>query len=140
MSGLNRKFTRRSTFKAAAVTTVGLSFAGAPVLGIRKAAAQDVKLTWMSNQRHDKAVKEELFARYAEETGVTVEMQIFADEYPDQLKLAFESGTPPDMFNMNQPRQQAEAGWAEPLNAYLEATPGLQDSFIPGSFLENQGI
>ena len=39
-------------------------------------------------------------------------MQIFADEYPDQLKLAFESGNPPDMFNMNQPRQQAEAGWA----------------------------
>ena len=77
MSGLNRKFSRRSTFKAAAVTTVGLSFAGGPVVGIRRAAAQDVTLTWMSNQRHDKAVKEELFARYKEETGVTVEMQIY---------------------------------------------------------------
>ena len=140
MSGFNRTFSRRSAFKAAAVTTVGISFAGAPVVGVRRASAQDVKLTWMSNQRHDKAVKEELFARYGEETGVTVEMQIFADEYPDQLKLAFESGSPPDMFNMNQPRQQAEAGWAEPLDAYLDATPGLRESFIPGSFLNNQGI
>jgi multiple sugar transport system substrate-binding protein len=140
MSANSRRFSRRSAFKAAAVTTVGLSFAGAPVVGVRRAAAQDVKLTWMSNQRHDKAVKEELFARYKDETGVEVEMQIFADEYPDQLKLAFESGNPPDMFNMNQPRQQAEAGWGEPLNAYLDATPGLQDSFIPGAFLENQGI
>lgn len=133
-------FSRRSAFKAAAVTTVGLSFAGGPVVGIRRANAQDVTLTWMSNQRHDKAVKEDLFARYAEETGVKVEMQIFADEYPDQLKLAFEAGNPPDMFNMNQPRQQAEAGWAEPLDAYLDATPGLKESFVPAAFLPNQGI
>jgi len=140
MSGIDRKFSRRSAFKAAAVTTVGISFAGAPVVGVRRARAQETTLTWMSNQRHDKAVKEELFARYAEETGVKVEMQIFADEYPDQLKLAFESGSPPDMFNMNQPRQQAEAGWGEPLNAYIEATPGLMESFIPGAFAENQGI
>ena len=59
MTGFKRTFSRRSAFKAAAVTTVGLSFANAPVIGIRRASAQDVKLTWMSNQRHDKAVKEE---------------------------------------------------------------------------------
>jgi multiple sugar transport system substrate-binding protein len=140
MSARRHTFSRRSAFKAAAVTTVGLSFANVPVVGIRRASAQDTTLTWMSNQRHDKAVKEELFARYAEETGVTVEMQIFADEYPDQLKLAFESGNPPDMFNMNQPRQQAEAGWSEPLTALVDAEPGFRESFIPGSFLENQGI
>ncbi|HYJ13612.1 MAG TPA: extracellular solute-binding protein [Thermomicrobiales bacterium] len=140
MSRAQRTFTRRQAFKAAAVTTVGLSFAGAPVLNIRKAGAQETKLTWMSNQRHDRAVKEALFARYAEETGVQVEMQIFADEYPDQLKLAFESGTPPDMFNMNQPRQQAEAGWSIGMSDLLEADPDLYNSFIPGAFLENQGI
>lgn len=137
---MSRRFTRRSAFKAAAVTTVGLSFAGAPVLNIRKASAQDTKLTWMSNQRHDKAVKEALFARYFEETGVEVEMQIFADEYPDQLKLAFESGNPPDMWNMNQPRQQAEAGWSIGMTDLLNANPELFNSFIPGAFLENQGM
>lgn len=140
MTGLKRSFSRRSAFKAAAVTTVGLSFAGAPVMNIRRANAQETKLTWMSNQRHDKAVKEMLFARYAEETGVTVEMQIFADEYPDQLKLAFESGNAPDMFNMNQPRQQADAGWSVGFNALLDAAPDLKASFIPGAFAENQGI
>jgi multiple sugar transport system substrate-binding protein len=140
MSTNHRTFSRRSAFKAAAVTTVGLSFAGAPVVNVRRASAQDITLTWMSNQRHDRAVKEELFARYAEETGVTVEMQIYADDYPNQLQLAFESGSPPDMFNMNQPRQQAEAGWAEPLDAYLDATPGLKESFVPNAFIPNQGI
>ena len=137
---MSRRFTRRSAFKAAAVTTVGLSFAGAPVINIRKASAQDVTLTWMSNQRHDRVVKENLFARYFDETGVKVEMQIFADEYPDQLKLAFESGNPPDMFNMNQPRQQAEAGWSIGMSDLLHNDPELFDSFIPGAFLENQGI
>ncbi len=131
---------RRSLFKGAAAMSVGLSFAGLPVVQIRRANAQQTTVTWMSNQRHDKAVKEDLFARFAEQSGIKVEMQIFADEYPDQLKLAFESGNPPDMFNMSQPRQQAEAGWAEPLDDYLAATPGLQESFIPGSFLPNQGI
>ncbi len=139
MSARNSRFSRRSAFKAAAVTTVGLSFAGAPVVNVRRASAQDVKLTWMSNQRHDKAVKEELFARYKEETGVEVEMQIFADEYPDQLKLAFESGNPPDMFNMNQPRQQSEAGWADPATAILDANPDFKASFVPGAFAKNRG-
>lgn len=131
---------RRNLVRGAVATSVGLSFAGLPVVQVRRASAQETKVTWMSNQRHDRAVKEDLFARFAEESGITVEMQIFADEYPDQLKLAFESGNPPDMFNLNQPRQQAEAGWAEPLDDYLAATPGLQESFIPGSFLPNQGI
>ena len=35
--------------------------------------------------------------------GVTVEMQIFADEYPDQLKLAFESGPPPGQGRIHVP-------------------------------------
>ncbi|MEJ7901936.1 MAG: sugar ABC transporter substrate-binding protein [Thermomicrobiales bacterium] len=140
MSGFNQKISRRSAFKAAAVTTVGISFAGAPVIGVRRAVAQETTLTWMSNQRHDRAVKEDLFARYEEETGVKIEMQIFADEYPDQLQLAFESGSSPDMFNMNQPRQQAAAGWAEPLDAYLDAAPDLKASFVANAFLPNQGI
>ena len=139
MSAHTSRFSRRSAFKAAAVATVGLSFAGAPVVGIRRASAQDVTLTWMSNQRHDRAVKEELFARYSEETGVTVEMQIFADEYPDQLKLAFESGNPPDMFNLNQIRQQSEAGWADPVTPILDANPDFKASFVPGAFAKNRG-
>ncbi len=139
MSAYIRRFSRRSAFKAAAVTTVGISFAGAPVLNIRKASAQQTTLTWMSNQRHDRAVKEDLFARYEELTGVRIEMNIFADEYGDQLQLAMESGNPPDMWNMNQPRLQAEAGWAEPLTAYIDATEGFRESFIPGAFQKNIG-
>jgi multiple sugar transport system substrate-binding protein len=139
MSGSTRQFSRRSAFKAAAVTTVGISFANAPVVGVRRALAQETTITWMSNQRHDRAVKEDLFARYREETGVTVEMQIFADEYPDQLKLAFESGSPPDIFNMNQPRQQAAAGWADPATPILDADPDFKASFVPNAFAKNLG-
>lgn len=131
---------RRQFAKRGSALAVGVSFAGMPVVHYHTAAKQDVTLTWMSNQRHDRAVKEELFQRYADETGVTIEMQIFADEYPDQLKLAFESGTPPDMFNMNQPRQQVEAGWPAPLTELLEAEPDLRDSFVSGAFVENNGI
>ena len=130
---------RRQFAGRGSALAVGVSFAGMPVVHYHAAAKQDVKLTWMSNQRHDKAVKEELFARYAEETGVTVEMQIFADEYPDQLKLAFESGTPPDMFNMNQPRQQIAAGWPAAITDRLDAEEGMRESFVSGAFAENNG-
>ena len=131
---------RRRLLKNASAATIGVSFAAAPVVHYKAAAKQDITLTWMSNQRHDRAVKEDLFARYAEETGVTVEMNIFADEYPDQLQLAFESGTPPDMFNMNQPRQQIAAGWVEPLTSLVDAEPGMRESFIPNAFVENAGL
>ncbi len=67
-------------------------------------------------------------------------MDIFADEYKDQLKIAFESGNPPDIFNMNSPRQEVEAGWPEPLETYLAKTPGLEESFLPGAFVPNRGI
>src|SRR5690606_21153145 len=134
-SGMSRRHLLKTT-----AATVGVSFAGMPVVHYKTAAKQDVTLTWMSNQRHDREVKQMLFDRYAEETGVKVEMLIYADESPDQLKLAFESGTPPDMFNMNQPRQQIEAGWVEPITALVDAEPGMRESFIPGAFVENSGL
>jgi len=139
MSTSTRRLSRR-TFSLGTAATVGLSFAGMPVISLRSAGAQGKTVTWMSNQRHDEAVKRELFEAWSKESGITVDMKIFADEYPDQLKLAFESGTPPDIFNMNQPRQQVEAGWAEPVDDYLTSTPGLKESFLPGAFVKNRGI
>ena len=140
MSSFPQRRLNRRTFALGSAATVGLSFAGMPVVNIRSAAAQGTTVTWMSNQRHDEAVKRELFEAWSKESGITVDMKIFADEYPDQLKLAFESGTPPDIFNRNQPRQQVEAVWAEPVDDYLAATPGLKESFLPGAFVKNRGI
>jgi multiple sugar transport system substrate-binding protein len=140
MSSFPQRRLNRRTFALGSAATIGLSIAGMPVVNIRSAAAQGTTVTWMSNQRHDEAVKRELFEAWSKESGITVDMKIFADEYPDQLKLAFESGTPPDIFNMNQPRQQVEAGWAEPVDDYLAATPGLKESFLPGAFVKNRGI
>jgi len=92
-------------------------------------------IVWMSNQRHDRAVKEELFKQFTAETGINIDMQIFADEYNDQLQLAFEAGNPPDIYNITNPiRQDLEAGRPEPLNDYLAKTPGLEESFLPGAF------
>ncbi len=139
-SAFQRRINRRSLALGAAATTLGLSFAGMPVISIRQAAAQSKTVTWMSNQRHDEAVKRELFDAWSKESGIKVDLKIFADEYPDQLKLAFESGTPPDIFNMNQPRQQVEAGWAEPMDDYLASVAGLKESFLPGAFVQNRGI
>lgn len=139
-SPFQRRMNRRTLALGAAATTVGLSFAGMPVISLRRANAQETTVTWMSNQRHDEAVKRELFDEWSKESGIKVDMQIYADEYPDQLKLAFESGTPPDIFNMNQPRQQVEAGWPEPLDDYLASAEGLKESFLPGAFVKNRGI
>ncbi len=139
-SAFQRRINRRSLAFGAATTTLGLSFTGMPVVSIRQAAAQSKTVTWMSNQRHDEAVKRELFDAWSKESGIKVDLKIFADEYPDQLKLAFESGTPPDIFNMNQPRQQVEAGWAEPMDDYLAGVAGLKESFLPGAFVQNRGI
>jgi multiple sugar transport system substrate-binding protein len=139
MSTSTRRLSRR-TFALGSAATIGLSFAGMPVVSIRTAGAQGKTVTWMSNQRHDEAVKRDLFEAWSKESGITVDMKIFADEYPDQLKLAFESGKSPDIFNMNQPRQQVEAGWVEPVDDYLASTPGLKESFLPGAFVKNRGI
>lgn len=139
------RFSRRGLLKGAAAGAgaAALLKSTGPFVHIGRARQSDLAgttVTWMSNQRHDRAVKEMLFAEFAEETGITVEMQIFADEYPDQLKLAVESGNAPDIFNMLYPRSNVEAGWAEPLDAYLAETPGLQESFLPGAFVPNRGI
>jgi multiple sugar transport system substrate-binding protein len=134
---LDRSVTRRTVLKGAAAG------AGAAVLAANRRAAvraQDNTVVYMSNQRHDRVVKEELFRQFEEQSGIRVEMQVFADEYPDQLKLAFESGNPPDIFNLTSPRQQVQAGWAEPMDDYLAKTPGLRESFLPGAFVPNRGI
>ena len=134
-----RLWSRRGLLKGAAAGTGAALLANGPFVHVGR-ARQSETVTWMSNQRHDKAVKEMLFKELAEKSGITVEMQIFADEYPDQLKLAFESGNPPDIFNMLYPRSNVEAGWAEPLDDYLADTPGLKDSFLPGAFVPNRGV
>ncbi|MGI8483184.1 MAG: ABC transporter substrate-binding protein [Thermomicrobiales bacterium] len=139
-SPFQQRINRRTLALGAAATTVGLSFAGMPVVSLRRASAEEKTVTWMSNQRHDEAVKRKLFEAWSKESGIKIDMQIYADEYPDQLKLAFESGKPPDIFNMNQPRQQVEAGWAEPLDDYLTSAPGLKESFLPGAFVKNRGV
>jgi len=133
---------RRSVMKGAAGVAGAAALAGR---GVRRSSAQDkpfdgTTVSWMSNQRHDVAVKEMLFAQFEEQSGIKVEMNIFADDYPNQLKLAFEGGNPPDIFNMSAPRQEVEAGWPEPLETYLAATPGLEESFLPGAFVANRGI
>ncbi|CAA9557304.1 MAG: hypothetical protein AVDCRST_MAG49-2202 [uncultured Thermomicrobiales bacterium] len=138
--GPRRAVSRRDILKGTAAGAGALALGGAPFLNLRYGRAQAPKVTWMSNQRHDRAVKEALFAQFKEQSGIEVEMQIFADEYKDQLKLAFEAGNAPDIFNMNQPRQEVEAGWAQPLDEYLAATPGLKESFLPGAFVPNRGI
>ena len=116
LSGIS--LNRRGVLKGAAGAAGAAALAGR---GVRRSFAQDkpfdgTTVTWMSNQRHDEAVKETLFAAVQGAVRHQVEMQIFADEYKDQLKLAFESGNPPDIFNMNSPRQEVEAGWPEPLD------------------------
>ncbi len=142
------RVSRRSVLKGSAAV------AGAAAIAshgprVHRAAAQDtVTVRWMSNQRHDRAAKEELFAQFAESDAavlpdgrrITVEMNIFADEYADQLKLAFESGNAPDIYNMNAPRQEVAAGWPEPADAWLAANPDVEASFLPGAFVANRGI
>jgi multiple sugar transport system substrate-binding protein len=102
----------------------------------------------MSNQRHDRVAKEELFAQFSESDAsllpdgrrIQVQMNIFADEYADQLLLAFQSGTPPDIYNMNQARIEVANGWAEPADAWLAENPDIASSFLPGAFVPNRGI
>ncbi len=139
---------RRSVLKGSAAVAGAAAIASqAPF--IHRASAQDtVNVTWMSNQRHDRAVKEALFAEFGASDAavmpdgrrISVTMNIFADEYADQLKLAFESGSAPDIYNMGSPRQEVAAGWPEPADAWLAANPDIEASFLPGAFVANRGI
>jgi multiple sugar transport system substrate-binding protein len=127
----------QSSAAGAAGAPSAAAAASAPASG---ASVRGTTVTWMSNQRHDKAVKEQLFKEMEAKIGVKVDFQVFADEYKDQLKLAFESGKAPDIYNMNAPRLEVEAGWPEPLDEYLAKTPGLKESFLPGAFVPNRGV
>ena len=138
---------RRALMKGAVALGGAAALSGSGPFILRTRAADTIKLTYMSNQRHDQAVKADLFKQFSASdagklngTPIEVEMKVFADEYPDQLKLAFESGKPPDIFNMNQPRQQAAAGWAEPADDFLAQNPDLKNSFLPGAFVNNRGV
>jgi multiple sugar transport system substrate-binding protein len=133
---------RRTLLKGVAAGAGAAALSTGPFVHLGRAQSEfaGTTVTWMSNQRHDRAVKEMLFAEFAEQSGITVEMQIFADEYPDQLKLAMESGNAPDMFNLTTEKQMIEAGWPEPVDEYLAETPGLEESFLPGAFAPFRGI
>jgi multiple sugar transport system substrate-binding protein len=136
---------RRQVVKGvgAGVGLAAVSAGTGPFIHLGRARQSDfagTTVTWMSNQRHDRAVKEMLFKEFEEQSGIKVDMQIFADEYNDQLKLAFESGNPPDIFNMGNPRAQIEAGWPEPADEFLSENPDLKESFLPGAFVPNRGI
>ncbi len=142
------RVSRRSVLKGTAAVAGAAAVAGsAPSLN-RASGQEIVNVTWMSNQRHDRAVKETLFAEFAASDAslmpdgrrINVTMNIFADEYADQLKLAFESGNAPDIYNMNAPRQEVAAGWPEPADAWLAANPDVEASFLPGAFVPNRGI
>ncbi len=129
-----------TTAAPTAAPTSGSSSGAATTPAASTGAVGGQTVVWMSNQRHDKAVKAELFKQLESKAGIKVDFQIFADEYKDQLKLAFESGKAPDIYNMNAPRQEVEAGWPEPLDDYLAKTPGLKESFLPGAFVANRGV
>ncbi len=134
-SSSNMRLTRRALVGGSvALAVFGRGGARAP------ARAADGPIVWMSNQRHDQEVKEELFAAYQKQTGIAVDLQIYGDEYPDQLKLAFTSGQPPDIYRMVSPAEEVAAGWPEPLDDYLAAAPGLKETFLLGSFVPNRGI
>jgi multiple sugar transport system substrate-binding protein len=121
-------------------TTEGQQAASGGTAAPAQSSGGKETVVWMSNQRHDRAVKEELFKQFEEKTGIHVDMQIFADEYGNQLQLAFESGTPPDIYNITGTiRDEVEAGRPEPLNDYLAKTPGLEESFLPGAYAPSRG-
>ena len=103
---------RRTLLKGVAAGAGAAALSTGPFVHLGRAQSEfaGTTVTWMSNQRHDRAIKEMLFAEFAEQSGITVEMQIFADEYQNQLKLAMEAGNAPDMFNLT-PRSEIEAGW-----------------------------
>jgi multiple sugar transport system substrate-binding protein len=139
----DKSLTRRDLLRGTAVGT------GAAILGrqsgfaapfIQSSDFKGTTVVYMSNQRHDVAVKTDLFKQFEQQSGIKIEMRVFADEYKDQLKLAFESGKPPDIYDMSSPRQEVEAGWPEPLDDYMAKVPGLKESFLPGSFVPNRGI
>lgn len=142
LNGSRFTTSRRGLIKGVAAGAGAAALSTGPFIHLGRAQSEfaGTTVTWMSNQRHDRAVKEMLFAEFAETSGITVEMQIFADEYPDQLKLAIESGNAPDIFNINSEKLNIEAGWAEPVDEYLAATPGLEESFLPGAFAPFRGI
>ena len=63
---------RRGVLKGAAGVAGAAALAGR---GIRHSSAQDkpfdgTTVTWMSNQRHDVAVKEMLFEQFKEQSGI----------------------------------------------------------------------
>jgi len=108
-------------------------WAASAVLGDAEAKTKIVFWTW---NRHDMDVRNAMFEKFAREhPDIEVEMVIHTDRYQDMLKLAWDAGNPPDVFQTPTEAllaQQVEAGWLMPLDRWL--TPEFKARFMPGTF------
>ncbi|MFH1008998.1 MAG: extracellular solute-binding protein [Candidatus Latescibacterota bacterium] len=92
------------------------------------------KLVFWTWNRHDMDVRNALFEQFGKDhPELEVELVIHADRYQDMLKLAWDAGKPPDIFQTDANAllaQRVEAGWLLPLDRWI--TPQLMVRFMPG--------
>lgn len=63
------------------------------------AMAEDSVVTFWTHQRHDREFIESKVAEFnALDNGITVEMQVYTDNYGDMLSIAYQSGQAPDVM------------------------------------------
>jgi len=115
---------------------------GAVFALLRGSEAARTKVVFWTWNRHDMEVKERLFKKFEQEhPDIEVEMVIHADRYQDMLKLAWDAGTPPDVFQIQDNTlvvQQVEAGWLMPLDPWI--TPELKSRYMPGIFRDHVSV
>lgn len=93
------------------------------------------KIVFWTWNRHDMDVRNALLERFEKEhPDIDVEQVIHADRYPDMIKLAWDAGKPPDVFQTESNSllaQQVEAGWLMPLDRWI--TPEFKARLMPGA-------
>jgi len=98
--------------------------------GADSAAAEEIKLTYWSIDRHDTDYIQGIIDQFeAEHPGVTVEYKVMADNYAQSVDIAFASKQAPDIFRIdaaNVPTWQKK-GYLESFDDYM--SPEMKEKF-----------
>lgn len=120
-------------------TQAGGTVTGGAAKGVGNTAEAKTKIVFWSNDRHDQTLMLDEIDKFNRENtdNLAIDYQIFTDDYPNLLQLAWQSKQAPDIFisrSLENMPSIVRAGYVEPLDSYL--TPQLKDQIGQINFVE----
>jgi len=132
---------------AASITNVTTaangSMTSANTTAISNGGSSKTKVVFWSNQRHDQPLMKAQVEQFNRENAdkVEIDYQVFTDDYPNLLQLAWQSNQGPDIFisrSLENMPSLVKTGYVEPLDNYV--TQDIKDQIGQVNFAEGMTV